>query len=66
MKGEKVLNVKEMMLSGQHNYTNATAALALADAVGLPRSSSLKALTTFTGFGAPLPAGAGAQRRTLD
>lgn len=42
----KVLNVKEMMLSGQHNYTNATAALALADAVGLPRSSSLKALTT--------------------
>ena len=49
MKGEKVLNVKEMMLSGQHNYTNASAALALADAVGLPRSSSLKALTTFTG-----------------
>lgn len=50
VKGEKVLNVKEMMLSGQHNYTNALAALALADAVGLPRSSSLKALTTFTGL----------------
>jgi UDP-N-acetylmuramoylalanine--D-glutamate ligase len=50
VKGEKVLNVKEMTLCGQHNYTNALAALALADAVGLPRSSSLKALTTFTGL----------------
>ncbi|STQ14213.1 UDP-N-acetylmuramoyl-L-alanyl-D-glutamate synthetase [Enterobacter cloacae] len=50
VKGEKVLNVKEMKLSGQHNYTNALAALALADAVGLPRSSSLQALTTFTGL----------------
>lgn len=45
-----MLNVKEMKLSGQHNYTNALAALALADAVGLPRSSSLKALTTFSGL----------------
>ena len=34
----------------RHNYTNALAALALADAVGLPRSSSLKALTTFSGL----------------
>ncbi|WP_058912249.1 UDP-N-acetylmuramoyl-L-alanine--D-glutamate ligase [Entomohabitans teleogrylli] len=50
VKGEKVLNVKEMVLGGQHNYTNALAALALADAVGLPRASSLKALTTFTGL----------------
>ena len=50
VKGEKVLNVKEMTLTGQHNYTNALAALALADAAGLPRASSLKALTTFTGL----------------
>lgn len=50
VKGEKVLNTDEMMLVGQHNYTNALAVLALADAVGLPRSSSLKALTTFTGL----------------
>ena len=50
VKGEKVLNVKEMKISGQHNYSNALAALALADAVGLPRASSLKALTTFTGL----------------
>ncbi|MEW5289678.1 UDP-N-acetylmuramoyl-L-alanine--D-glutamate ligase [Erwinia papayae] len=48
--GEKVLNTDEMTLVGQHNYTNALAALALADAVGLPRTSSLKALTTFTGL----------------
>ena len=50
VKGEKVLNVKEMKISGQHNYSNALAALALADATGLPRASSLKALTTFTGL----------------
>ena len=50
VKGEKVLNVKEMPLTGQHNYSNALAALALADAVGLPRATSLKALTTFSGL----------------
>lgn len=50
VKGEKVLNTDEMKLVGQHNYTNALAALALADAAGLPRSSSLKALTSFTGL----------------
>ena len=43
VKGEKVLNVIEMKIS-------ALAALALADAAGLPRASSLKALTTFTGL----------------
>lgn len=50
VKGEKILNTKEMKIVGRHNYTNALAALALADAVKLPRSSSLKALTTFTGL----------------
>lgn len=50
VKGEKVLNTDEMKLVGQHNYTNALAALALADAAGLPRSSSLKALTSYTGL----------------
>ncbi len=48
--GEKVLNTDEMHLVGQHNYTNALAALALADAVGLPRATSLKALTTYSGL----------------
>ncbi|CNC41833.1 UDP-N-acetylmuramoyl-L-alanine--D-glutamate ligase [Yersinia alsatica] len=50
VRGEKVLNTREMKLTGRHNYTNALAALALADAVDIPRSSSLKALTTFTGL----------------
>ncbi len=48
--GEKVLNTDEMTLVGQHNFTNALAALALAEAVHIPRASSLKALTTFTGL----------------
>lgn len=50
VKGEKVLNTAEMKMVGQHNYTNALAALALADAVGLPRASSLAALTRFNGL----------------
>ena len=50
VRGEKVLNTREMKLSGQHNLTNALAALALADAVKIPRSSSLKALTTYAGL----------------
>lgn len=50
VKGEKVLDTAEMQITGQHNYTNALAALALADAVGLPRATSLKALTTFSGL----------------
>lgn len=48
--GEVILNTDEMKLAGQHNLTNALAALALADAVGLPRATSLKALTAFTGL----------------
>lgn len=50
VKGEKVLNTDEMHLIGEHNYTNALPALALADAIDLPRASSLKALTTFAGL----------------
>ncbi|WP_145554376.1 UDP-N-acetylmuramoyl-L-alanine--D-glutamate ligase [Yersinia canariae] len=50
VRGEKVLNTREMKLTGRHNYSNALAALALADAVSIPRSSSLIALTTFTGL----------------
>ncbi|WP_241622537.1 UDP-N-acetylmuramoyl-L-alanine--D-glutamate ligase [Rosenbergiella australiborealis] len=49
-KGEKVLNSEEMPITGQHNFTNALAALALAEAVGIPRASCLKALTTFNGL----------------
>lgn len=48
--GEKVLHSSDMKLIGIHNYTNALAALALADAVNIPRTASLQALTTFTGL----------------
>ncbi|GFN47349.1 UDP-N-acetylmuramoyl-L-alanine--D-glutamate ligase [Candidatus Regiella insecticola] len=48
--GEKVLETDKMKLSGRHNHINALAALALADAAGIPRSSSLAVLTTYTGL----------------
>ncbi|GKX60454.1 UDP-N-acetylmuramoyl-L-alanine--D-glutamate ligase [Leminorella grimontii] len=50
VRGEKVLNTAEMNVVGQHNYLNALAALALADAVSLPRASSLQAITEFRGL----------------
>ncbi|MGL9750708.1 MAG: UDP-N-acetylmuramoyl-L-alanine--D-glutamate ligase [Symbiopectobacterium sp.] len=50
VKGERVLNTKEISLVGHHNHANALAALALADAVGIPRAPALTALTTFTGL----------------
>lgn len=48
--GEQVLSTAQMYLSGQHNYTNALAALALADAVGISRSASLDVLKTYHGL----------------
>ncbi|WP_413723544.1 UDP-N-acetylmuramoyl-L-alanine--D-glutamate ligase [Sodalis sp. RH24] len=50
VRGEDVLNTAAMKLTGRHNHTNALAALALADAVSVPRAASLKALETFTGL----------------
>ncbi len=47
---EKVLHSSDMKIIGMHNYTNALAALALADAVNIPRTASIKALATFTGL----------------
>jgi len=49
-KGENVLATDEMHLTGRHNFTNALAALALADAVGITRDASLRALRSFTGL----------------
>ncbi len=46
--GEKVLETSKMKLCGRHNHINALAALALADAAGIPRSSSLAVLTTYS------------------
>ncbi|MEQ5225021.1 UDP-N-acetylmuramoyl-L-alanine--D-glutamate ligase [Proteus cibi] len=50
VKGEKVLSTAEMYLSGQHNYTNALAALALADAVGISRTAAIEVLKTYHGL----------------
>ncbi|WP_193014688.1 UDP-N-acetylmuramoyl-L-alanine--D-glutamate ligase [Proteus sp. FME41] len=48
--GEKILSTSEMYLSGQHNYTNALAALALADAVGISRHAAIEVLKTYHGL----------------
>lgn len=50
VKGEKVLSTAEMYLSGQHNYTNVLAALALADAVGISRKAATEVLKTYHGL----------------
>ncbi len=47
---QPVLSTREMCLTGQHNYTNGLAALALADAVNIPRAASLLALRTYQGL----------------
>ncbi|VFP86253.1 UDP-N-acetylmuramoylalanine--D-glutamate ligase [Candidatus Erwinia haradaeae] len=48
--GENVLNINEMRIIGKHNFTNALATLALADALNIPRSISLSSLTSFKGL----------------
>lgn len=49
-KGQTLLNVDEMHLTGQHNYTNALAALALADIAGVDRDASLRVLKNYVGL----------------
>lgn len=48
--GEPLLPVAELKISGGHNAANALAALALADACGVPRAAALTALRTFAGL----------------
>jgi UDP-N-acetylmuramoylalanine--D-glutamate ligase len=48
--GEGVFDIERMKLTGLHNAANALAALALADAVGLPQETSLRALAAFPGL----------------
>ncbi|MFB6435118.1 MAG: UDP-N-acetylmuramoyl-L-alanine--D-glutamate ligase [Candidatus Malihini olakiniferum] len=50
VKGNIILNKKEISMVGQHNHINGMAALALADAVGIPRAPALRALNTFPGL----------------
>ncbi|WP_020649308.1 UDP-N-acetylmuramoyl-L-alanine--D-glutamate ligase [Solimonas variicoloris] len=47
---EAVLALAELKIFGLHNAANALAALALADAVGVPRAASVAALRAFTGL----------------
>jgi UDP-N-acetylmuramoylalanine--D-glutamate ligase len=49
-RGEPLLAFSQMRLTGLHNAANALAALALAEALGLPRAASIAALSAFTGL----------------
>jgi UDP-N-acetylmuramoylalanine--D-glutamate ligase len=48
--GEAVLALAQMRLAGRHNAANALAALALGDALGLPRAAILAELREFAGL----------------
>jgi UDP-N-acetylmuramoylalanine--D-glutamate ligase len=47
---EKLLALDELRIVGHHNAANALAALALGDALGLPRAGMLRALREFPGL----------------
>ena len=47
--GEPVLAVSDLHIVGAHNQMNALAAMALADAVGVPRQAQISVLKSFTG-----------------
>ncbi|HEX3848469.1 MAG TPA: UDP-N-acetylmuramoyl-L-alanine--D-glutamate ligase [Steroidobacteraceae bacterium] len=49
-RGERLLDLDRMKITGAHNAANALAALALGEAVGLPMPSMLAALESFTGL----------------
>lgn len=48
--GEKLLAVKDLKIAGKHNVSNALAALALGEAISLPRQSMLETLKKFPGL----------------
>jgi UDP-N-acetylmuramoylalanine--D-glutamate ligase len=48
--GHKLLAVKDLKIAGKHNVSNALAALALGEAIGLPRQSMLETLKKFPGL----------------
>ncbi|MGH8505890.1 MAG: glutamate ligase domain-containing protein, partial [Stenotrophobium sp.] len=47
---EKLISTDQLRIFGSHNAANALASLALADAAGIPRAASLKALREFSGL----------------
>lgn len=48
--GERLIAAEELTLTGRHNLANALAALALGEAVGLPRAAMLAALRYYAGL----------------
>jgi UDP-N-acetylmuramoylalanine--D-glutamate ligase len=49
-RGERLLDIARMKISGLHNAANALAALALGEAAGLPMPYMIEALESFTGL----------------
>jgi UDP-N-acetylmuramoylalanine--D-glutamate ligase len=49
-RGERLLALAELRLAGRHNAANALAALALGDALALPRAALLQELRAFAGL----------------
>jgi UDP-N-acetylmuramoylalanine--D-glutamate ligase len=49
-RGEKLLDIARMKISGMHNAANALAALSLGEALGLPTPAMLQALESFPGL----------------
>ncbi|AMA65100.1 UDP-N-acetylmuramoylalanine--D-glutamate ligase [Candidatus Arsenophonus lipoptenae] len=48
--GQSIIDTDKLRLIGQHNHLNAVVALALADAVNIPRKASIAALTQYIGL----------------
>ena len=49
-RGEPWINVEDLKISGQHNWANCLAAMALAHVVGVPRKAIVEALKNFAGI----------------
>ncbi|MGN1280811.1 MAG: UDP-N-acetylmuramoyl-L-alanine--D-glutamate ligase [Succinivibrio sp.] len=48
--GKRIIDIKDMRIYGSHNYLNALACMALADAVGISQSSQVDAMKHFSGL----------------
>ncbi|MXP67184.1 UDP-N-acetylmuramoyl-L-alanine--D-glutamate ligase [Pantoea sp. Aalb] len=48
VRGKKIFNIDDISIFNKHDYINVLSALAIADAISIPRDCILKALTTFS------------------